>query len=174
MLKTKKEELIRSYRETASKANFTILADYSGVPFEQLVQIRKKVIASGGSIMVVKNSLFAIAVKGSKIEVLADKLIGPNQALVGTKDPVGIAKAFIDFAKETEKYKFKAATLEGKLIDESALKALASLPTKEVLVGRLLGTLQAPIAGFVSLLHNIPQTFVMTLAAIKDSKEKSN
>ncbi|MBQ3942903.1 MAG: 50S ribosomal protein L10 [Elusimicrobia bacterium] len=98
---------------------------------------------------------------------------GPTAIVVEGDDPVSPAKIVSEFAKKNEKLVIKAGILDGKVIAVNEIKALASLPTKEVLIGKMLGSMNAPISNFVGVLSAVTRNFVCALNAIKEQKEKA-
>jgi len=131
----------------------------------QMGDLRRQLHNAGVSMQVVKNTLARRAAEGTGEELFT----GPVAIAYG-KDPVGMAKAIADFAKANEALEIKGGVLDGKLIDEQGIKALASLPSREVLLAKLLGSMNSPITGFVRTLSEVPASFVRTLAAIRDQK----
>jgi large subunit ribosomal protein L10 len=102
--------------------------------------------------------------------VTEEFLTGPTAIAYGN-DPVALAKALSDFAKSNEALKILGGVLDGKRLDEADVKALASLPSREVLVAKMLGSMQSPLSGFVRTLNEVPASFARTLAAIRDQKQ---
>jgi large subunit ribosomal protein L10 len=110
------------------------------------------------------------AVAGTPFEALSDKLVGP--LIYGiSADPVNAAKVLSAFAKDNDKLVIKAGALPNSLLDVNGVKALATMPSREELLSKLLGTMQAPIAQFVRTLNEVPTKFVRGLAAVRDQKE---
>src|SRR5690606_22138531 len=121
---------------------------------------------------VLKNTLARRAVAGTPFETLSDKLVGP--LIYGmTPDPASAAKVLKAFAKVNHKLVLKAGVMANSVLDENGVKALASMPSREELLARLLGTMQAPIAQFVRTLNEVPGRFVRTMAAVRDQKEQA-
>jgi large subunit ribosomal protein L10 len=154
-------------------AQLVVLADYNGLNVETMNRLRRQ-LDDGDKVelRVVKNTLCSRAVAGSPLEALNPFLNGPTAVVLGLRDPVGPAKVISTFVKENEKLKVKAGFFGGRLITFDEVKALASLPSREVLLGQLLGTLQAPLTQFVGVLAAVSQQFVGVLAAYKDKLEK--
>ena len=110
------------------------------------------------------------AAKDTDIQVAEEFFTGPVAIAYGT-DPVGMAKAISDFAKENDALEIRGGVLEGKAIDAAGINVLANLPSRDELLAKMLGSMQSPISGFVRTLNEIPASFVRTLAAIRDQKE---
>jgi len=149
----------------------TILADYKGLSVESLTDLRGKLRERDSSFKVVKNRLAKIAVKDLPIEELSEHFIGTTAVAVSESDPAGPAKILTDFAKDHEQLKIKAGFLRGKSIDMNSIKELANLPSRDELIAKMLGSLQAPATNLVSVLSQVPRQLVTVLSAIKDQKE---
>ena len=119
---------------------------------------------------VVKNTLLRRAVQDTEHACLDELLVGPL-AFAASEDPVAVAKILNKFAKEYDALEIKAGSMQGKLLSEGDIKALAQLPSREELLAKLMGTMQAPIAKFVQTLNEVPTKFVRGLAAVRDAKE---
>lgn len=171
MNRTQKAAEVESLKSQFSSAIVTILADYKGLSVESITDLRGKLRERDASFKVVKNRLAKIAIKDSPIEELNEFFVGTTAIAVSETDPAGPAKVLIDFAKDNEELKIKAGFLDGKSLDSSAIKALAELPSKDELIAKMLGSLQAPATNLVSVLSQIPRQLVTVLSAIKDQKE---
>lgn len=154
-----------------AQAKSVVVAEYRGLEVEGMTELRRKARASGVYLRVLKNTLARRAVKDTPFEKLADQMAGP--LIYGiSSDPVAPAKLLNDFAKANEKIVLKAGAMPGSLLSAAEVKSLASLPDREELLARLLGTMQAPIARFVQTLNEVPARFVRTLAAARDARER--
>ena len=146
------------------------VAEYRGLDVASVTVLRKTARESGVYLRVLKNSLARRAVAGTPFEALSDKLVGP--LIYGiSADPVNAAKVLSAFAKDNDKLVIKAGALPNSLLDVNGVKALATMPTRDELLSKLLGTMQAPIAQFVRTLNEVPTKFVRGLAAVRDQKE---
>jgi large subunit ribosomal protein L10 len=161
--------------EVAAKlqgAQTVIVAEYRGLDVERITQLRAKARKSGVYMRVLKNTLARRAVKGTPFEKLSEKMVGPLMYGISA-DPVAGAKVISEFAKENEFFVIKAGAMPGSLMSDKDVKALAMLPSREELLSKLLGTMQAPIAKLVRTMNEVPGKFVRTLAAVRDAKEKA-
>lgn len=150
-------------------AQSIILAEYRGLDVTKITELRRQARASGVYLRVLKNTLVRRAVSGTAFEKLADHMVGP--LIYGiSKDPVAAAKVMHDFAKGNEQLVIKSGALPNALLDANGIKALASLPSREALLAKLLGTMQAPVTTFVQTLNQVPSKFVRTVAALRDQK----
>lgn len=157
-----------------SKAQIMILSDYKGLSVESLSGLRKKLFEKGSQVKVLKNRLAKLALKGTEMESsVVPHLVGTTAVTLSDTDPVGPAKVFTDFAKDNEFFKFKVAVLKGKALSLAQLDSLAKLPSREVLIAQLMGSMTAPARNLVSAMAQIPRKLVNVLAAIRDQKEKA-
>ena len=125
---------------------------------------------NGVYLRVLKNSLARRAVADSPFSGLADQMVGP--LIYGiSDDPVAAAKVISDFAKGNDKLVVTGGSLPNSVIDAAGVKALATMPSREELLAKLMGTMQAPVAQFMRTLNEVPAKFVRTVAAIRDQKE---
>lgn len=154
-----------------ASAQAVIVAEYRGLGVESITGLRKRARESGVYLRVLKNTLARRAVAGTPFEGLADKLVGPLLYGIST-DPVQCAKVLSDFAKSNDKLVIKAGAMPNFVMDTNAVKALASMPSREVLLATLLGTMQAPITKFVQTANEVPGKFVRTMAALRDQREQ--
>ena len=167
-----KEAVVAEVAKQVSSAQAIVLAENRGMPVADMTRLRAKARASGVYFRVVKNTLVRRAVAGTPFEGLTDKMVGP--LIYGmSSDPVSAAKVLNTFAKDNDKLVLKAGALPNSVFDENGVKALATMPSREELLAKLLGTMQAPIAQFVRTLNEVPGRFVRTLAALRDQKEQA-
>ncbi|GAA5231466.1 50S ribosomal protein L10 [Verticiella sediminum] len=151
-------------------AQSIVIAEYRGLDVASVTELRKKARESGVYLRVLKNTLARRAITGTAFEGLSEQLVGPLMYGIST-DPVGAAKVMSDFAKANDKLVLKGGSLPNSVLNQEGVKALASMPSREELLSKLLGTMQAPIAQFVRTLNEVPTKFVRGLAAVRDQKE---
>lgn len=162
--------VIEEVTTQVATAQSIVVAEYRGLDVASVTVLRKTARESGVYLRVLKNSLARRAVAGTPFEALSDKLVGP--LIYGiSADPVNAAKVLDAFAKSNDKLVIKAGALPNSLLDANGVKALATMPTRDELLSKLLGTMQAPIAQFVRTLNEVPTKFVRGLAAVRDQKE---
>ena len=151
-------------------AQAIIVAEYRGLEVGQITALRASARKSGVYLRVLKNTLVRRAVAGTPFEGLQGAMVGP--LIYGiSKDPVAAAKTLHEFAKGNDKLVIKAGAMANYVMDASAVRALATMPSREELLSKLLGTMQAPIAQFVRTLNEVPTKFVRGLAAVRDAKQ---
>jgi large subunit ribosomal protein L10 len=145
-----KEQVLRDTGERIREANGLFLADFSGMTVEKLSLLRKRCREQQVQFRVIKNTLLKRAFNERGITALDDYLNGPTGLVFHPTDSMVPAKILVDFAKENERPKVKAAVVDGRLFDEKAIAQLATLPSREVLLGQVLGTLIAPMTQFLA------------------------
>lgn len=144
--RNEKEAVIAEVAAQAGKAQTLALAEYRGLTVAQLDQLRKNAREQGVYLHVLKNTLARRAVAGTQFEVAAESMSGP--LIYGfSEDAVAAAKVIADFAKGNDKLILKAGAYNGKALDVNGIKALASVPSKEVLLAQIAALLQAPVSG---------------------------
>ncbi|MBC8143691.1 MAG: 50S ribosomal protein L10 [Armatimonadetes bacterium] len=152
-----------------------ILAEYRGLTVPQINDIRGKLKETGADFSVVKNTLFKRAATELSINDanLDAALNGPTAAIFATGDPVAAAKAVSDYVANTRNtpFKVKGGMVGGKFATPAQIEQLSKIPSKEVLISRMLGAFNSPIAGFVGTLNGIIGNFVYTLQAVADKKQ---
>ncbi|HMM55442.1 MAG TPA: 50S ribosomal protein L10 [Candidatus Desulfobacillus sp.] len=142
-----KKAVVAEVSAQVANAQTIVVAEYRGIEVGDLTQLRARARQSGVYLRVLRNTLARRALEGSPFSVLAGQLSGP--LIYGiSADPVAAAKVLNDFAKGNEKLVLKAGAYAGKALDKAAVQALASIPGREELLARLLGVMQAPVAGF--------------------------
>lgn len=165
-----KAQEIASLSEKFGKAKAAFLVDFKGMTVEQVTTLRKKLHPVESEMKVVRNTLAVRALKdhpGSEA-ALADGLVGTNAVVFAFGEAPAAAKALSDFGKDVEAFQLKMGVMDGSKLDANGIKALASLPSKDVLRAMLLGTLQAPMSKFLGTLQAVPGGFVRVLAAKRD------
>ena len=146
-----KKEVVSEVIANIAKAQTMVLAEYRGMGVVDMTNLRADARAKGVYLRVIKNTLAQRAVEGTPFAVLKDKMVGPL-IYSFSEDAVAAAKVINDFAKSNEKFVIKAGAYNGNTLDESAVKALANIPGKEVLLAQLVGLLQSPISRIARVL----------------------
>ena len=167
-----KKEVVAEVSERLAKAQAVVLAEYRGLPVEQITVLRSQARASGVYLRVLKNSLARRAVQGTPFEKLGDQMVGPLAYGI-SDDPVAAAKVLHAYAKGNDKLVIKGGAMPGYVMTAKEVGNLATLPGREELLAKLMGTMQAPVAKFVQTLNEVPSKFVRTLAAVRDAKEQA-
>jgi large subunit ribosomal protein L10 len=166
----KKEAVVGDLKQAFDQAQAVFVTDFKGLKMETLGGLRRRVKACGGEFKVTKNTLVRLAAKGRPSESLGGLLAGNNAIGYTPGDPAALAKVLQDFAKEQDKFVIKGGLLRDRYINPAQIKALASLPPREVLLSSLLGTMQAVPASLVRVLAAVPRQLLYALVAIRDRK----
>ncbi len=146
-----KKAVVAEVSAQVANAQTIVIAEYRGIEVTDLTVLRKKARESGVYLRVLKNTLVRRAVADTSFAGLADQMVGPLIYSV-SNDPVAAAKVLNDFAKTNDKLVLKAGSYAGKVLDKAGVQALASVPSREELLSKLLYVMQAPVAGFVRAL----------------------
>jgi large subunit ribosomal protein L10 len=166
MLKADKERVVEELVERLSGAETLLIADYRGLTHKELDAVRTELLNNGARFSVVKNSLTKRAATTAGLEGLEEFLDGPTAiAFVSGGDMVAVAKVLSDTAQQTRRMSLKGGILQGKRIDGTAVRDLASLPPTEVLRGQLLGAIVGPVSAIVSIFAAPLREFVGVLDA---------
>lgn len=170
MARPEKEATVSEVQQKFAVSKSVVLADYRGLNVGEVTELRKKLREAGVDYKVVKNTLTSRAAKAANIDGLDQFLSGPTALAFGLNDVVVPAKILADFAKEHKKLEIKGGVLEGKVIDLDAVKALASLPSREALLGQVAGMLQAPMRGLVTVLSGPLRNLTYAVEAVRKQK----
>ena len=166
-----KQQIAEDLRDRFSKSAIIVLTDYKGLDVAAMNDLRRKLRAEGIEYKVVKNSILIRASAGNDGDLIKDFFKGPSAVALSYDDPIAPARVLAQFAKDNEKLEIKVGVLNGKVLDAVAIKALALLPPREVMLGQLLAALNAIPTSFVRTIAEIPRSFLGLLAAIRDQKE---
>lgn len=166
-----KQALVSEIAAQLGSAQAVILAEYRGLDVGAVTDLRAKARKSGLTLRVLKNTLARRAVKGTPFEKLSEQMAGPLMYGIA-QDPVAGAKVLAAFAKDHEKFVIKGGAMANALMSVMDVKLLAALPSREELLAKLMGTLQAPVVKLMRTMNEVPGRFVRTLAAVRDAREK--
>ena len=165
-----KKAVVADVSAQVAGAQVIVVAEYRGLEVGNITTLRATARKEGVYLRVLKNTLVRRAIAGTPFEKLQGQLVGP--LIYGiSKDPVAAAKVLHEFAKSNDKLVIKGGAMPNYVMDVNGVKALATLPSREELLSKLLGTMQAPIAQFVRTLNEVPTKFVRGLAAVRDQKQ---
>lgn len=173
-----KQAIVAGLKEELTTAKGVVLVTYKGLTVAQDTKLRRNLREAGVSYHVVKNTMLRIAAQEAGVEGLDPYLEGTTAMAFSTEDAVAPAKVISDFIKENkldtaEILNVKAGMLEGQVIGLEEVKALAALPSREVLIAKVLGSMQAPISGMVNVLQGTIRNAVYVLEAIRQQKESA-
>jgi large subunit ribosomal protein L10 len=166
-----KKQIAEDLKGRFEKSTLVILTDYKGLDVAAMNALRRRLRETNTEFQVVKNSLLVRASEGNDVALIKDQFTGPSAVALSDDDPVAPAKVLADFVKENKKFEIKVGVLNGKLIDIDGIKALSSLPSREILLGQVLAAMNAVPTSLVTALADVPRRFVNVLQALKDQKE---
>ena len=152
-----KKPVVDEISEKIKDAQALVLVDHRGLTVAQDTELRKKLREEGVTYKVYKNTMMNFAFKGTDFEQLKDLLNGPSAMAVSTNDPAAPARVLYNFAKTAKALEIKGGVIEGKFYDAQGMSEIASIPSKEVLLSKLLGSMQSPIANFARVINQIAE-----------------
>lgn len=173
MQRREKEALVANFHEKFKEAKSAILTDFTGLNVEQITHLRRTLKKSAVDYTVIKNTLLRRASQDTDIELLTEHFVGPIAIALAYEDPVVPAKILTEFSKEQPALEVKAGVITGTVLTPQDIKALASLPSREVLLAKFLSVLKAVPTRFVQVLNNPMQGLVSVLDGITKTKEKA-
>ena len=165
-----KSKVVEGLKEKISRSKLLVLSDYLGFSVKEMTQLRKLLRAENSELKVIKNTLVERAVKESGLGELQGHLKGPTAVILGYQDTVAPLKVLVKFIKDAEKGTIRIGVLEKKVFSRGDLTAISKLPSREVLLAKVVGSLQSPIVGLVNVLQGPIRKLVYTLDAIKAKK----
>jgi large subunit ribosomal protein L10 len=165
-----KEALVAEIKDRFNESEAVIMIDYRGLTVKEMQALRVKVREVGGEITVYKNSLTEIAIRELALPNMDAYLEGPTAFVFIGEDAVAPAKALTSFAKEHQALELKGGFVQSQVVDAEGVKAIATLPSREELIAKLLGTMQNPIVGFARVLNGPVEAFARTVQAVADQK----
>ncbi len=170
MDKSAKVKVVEELQENFSKASATFIADYKGLKALEMDEIRKALRDASIDFKVVRNTLARRAIKGTELETVSGNMKESTAIAFSYKDAAAAAKTLVQFSKEKPNLKLRVGTLGAKVITLAEIQGLAELPPKDVLLGKLLGSMKSPTTGLVMVLSGVPRKLLYALNAIKDRK----
>jgi len=168
-----KQKVIKEIEQKLENAELVVFTDYRGINVEEMTDLRNRLRVPGVEYKVLKNTMTEFALQNLGYEDVISHIEGPNAVLFSNEDPVGPAKTIFEFIKEYKKLEVKIGILEGQTISAEKIKSLAELPSREVLLGQVVGTMQAPISSFVYVLNANLTGLVRALEQVREKREAS-
>jgi large subunit ribosomal protein L10 len=170
--RTEKEQVIGELHDKMAKVSAAFVAEPKGLTVAVVTDLRKKLRDAKVDYRVVKNTLAARAAKGTPVEPLAEKFVGPTAIVMTEGDVVVAAKLIMEFAKDRENFKIRTAVVEGQLVDAKGVQALAKLPGLQELRAQILGMLNAPASKLARVIGTPGQQLARVLGARREQLEK--
>ena len=152
-----KQPIVEEISAGIKDAQSVVLVDYRGLTVEEDTELRKQLRAAGVVYKVYKNTMMNFAFKGTDFEGLAPYLNGPSAIAYSTEDATAPARVIAEFAKKAKALEFKAGVVEGTVYDAKGMEAIAAIPSRDVLISRLLGSMQSPMANFARVINQIAE-----------------
>ena len=165
-----RENLVDQVKSGVDKNKNIFIFSYSNVSSFQLGELRKKLKLAGADVYVSKNAIAQIALKNLKQDILAERIKGQTAFVWSSADSAQISKILVGFAKECEHVKLQGGLLEGKILEQNDIKRLSDLPSREVLLAQLLGTIQAPVTRLMYCLNAKSQDLLSILKQYSEKK----
>jgi large subunit ribosomal protein L10 len=167
-----KTALLERYEEGLARAPHAFVVSFDRITVGEVTELRSRLRARGGQYVVVKNRLALRALEGAALDGLRDRFRGPTAVVYASSDPVGIAKVLSEFAKDVPRLEFKGGVVDGKTVSPAEIVAIATLPSRQELVAKLLFLLQSPVSRFVRTLAAVPRGLVVALDQVRRQKEE--
>lgn len=168
-----KKAIVEEVTKVASKAVSAVVADYRGLTVNQMTELRNQARKSNVYLRVVRNTLTRRAFENTDFSCLNDKLVGPLIVALSVDAPSDAARLLKDFVKKFEKLEIKALSVSGKVYEAGQLEMVASLPTRDEAIAKLMYVMRAPVEKFVRTLAEPHAKLVRTVAAVKEAKEQT-
>ena len=153
-----KQPIVEEIKASLDGAKGVVLVDHRGLTVEQDTVLRKSLREAGVTYKVYKNTMIRFAAKGTEFEALEPHLEGPTALAVSKEDATAPARVLAEFAKKADKLELKAGVVEGTYYDEKGIQVIATIPSREILLGKLLGSIQSPIANLARVLNQIAES----------------
>lgn len=173
-IRPEKAGKVAELKDLLSSSKGAVLVDYCGLTVAEDTELRSKMREAGVKYMVAKNTFIRIAAKEAGVEGLDSYLEHNTAVAFSAEDPVAPAKILNDFSKDHKALEIKVGILDGKVIALDEVKALAELPSRDELLAKLVGSMQAPISGLLNVLQGTIRNFVYTLEAVRQKKEQES
>ena len=170
MPNVKNQETLAKIKEELAATQAVWIVDYRGLTVREIQELRRNVRASGASMKVYKNTLMHLALSESDLPTMDDLLEGPSAFVFADKDPAAAAKVIKNFAKSNENLSIKGGMMEGVAYDASQVEAIASLPSKEELMGQLAGMISGVARGLATTINGVPSGLAQCLQQVAEQK----
>ncbi|MCK5607784.1 50S ribosomal protein L10, partial [Candidatus Pacearchaeota archaeon] len=168
--KQQKDDILQGLVDKFAKSKSVIFTDYRGLDVASVSDLRTKLREGGAEAKVAKKTLMRLAAKDQKIDEIPDEILdGPVAATFSYEDELGGLKILFNFSKENEKLKLLGGIIDGKIVGKDEIIQLAKLPSRDELLAKLIGSMNAPVSGFVGIMSNLMSGFVRVVSAYKET-----
>jgi large subunit ribosomal protein L10 len=171
MNKLQKQTFRTQVEEQLQQSSAVFVANYTAMTVEEITALRAMLRPTGAKFSVVKNTIFKKAIENREEKVMSSLMSGQTGVVFTKSDVAACAKALSEFSKKNEKFALLGGFFDNSLLSKSDVKMLADLPSREVLIGKILGSMVAPHKGMMNILQGVPRNMVQVLNAIKDKKQ---
>lgn len=168
-----KEKMLKEITEELKQAELVVITDYRGLNVQSINKLRGELRKEDCRYKITKNTMNRLACREAGVEELEGYFEGPVAIAYSSADPVAAARVFKEFIKENSALEIKGGILSGQLLDPEAIKALGDIPSREVLLAKVVGGFQAPITGLVGVLHGNMRSLVCAFDAVRRQKESA-
>lgn len=168
-----KEKMLEEITEELKQAELVVITDYRGLNVQSINKLRGELRKEDCRYKITKNTMNRLACREAGVEELEGYFEGPVAIAYSSADPVAAARVFKEFIKENSALEIKGGILSGQLLDPEAIKALGDIPSREVLLAKVVGGFQAPITGLVGVLHGNMRSLVCAFDAVRRQKESA-
>jgi large subunit ribosomal protein L10 len=166
-----KKIMVGELRRSVEKSAAILITGYSGLPSNEITELRRSLREAGGRLQVVKNRLARIVMEDKRWSLLAEHVDGPTAFVLTGSDPVPVAKALFEFKKEHKQFQLRGGLIESVVVSGEQIVELAMLPGREQLLAQLFGGMVSPLTGFLNVISSPIGAFVRTLNAIREKLE---
>jgi large subunit ribosomal protein L10 len=173
MARLEKIAKVEEIRERFLGHQVIFLTDFTGLTVDQINGLRFNLREKGAEYRVLKNTLTLLAIKDTEYEPLGEYMIGPVAAAFTSGDPMVVAKELVTFSRENPNLKIKGGYMEGRVLDIASVRGIATLPSREILLARVLGSMKSPIYNLHNVLSGPYRKLVYVLQAVSDSKSEA-
>ncbi|MHB1457148.1 MAG: 50S ribosomal protein L10 [Armatimonadota bacterium] len=171
MPKQKNVDDVLELKQDVDQSSAMLVTDYRGLTVSEITALRRKLRETGTEYKVAKNTLLTLAAGEKATEEFKKLLEGPTAvAFIKGDNQVAAAKAMVDFVKDHKAMSIRGALVEGQVLNVEQVTALSKIPSKEILISQMLGSIQAPISGLVGTLQGCISSLVFTIQAVADQK----
>lgn len=168
-----KEKMLKEITDELKQAELVVITDYRGLNVQSINKLRGELRKEDCRYKITKNTMNRLACREAGVEELEGYFEGPVAIAYSSADPVAAARVFKEFIKENSALEIKGGILSGQLLDPEAIKALGDIPSREVLLAKVVGGFQAPITGLVGVLHGNMRSLVCAFDAVRRQKESA-